>query len=205
MSAAVAVKPLSDAQPKFKALPPLSLYIHIPWCVRKCPYCDFNSHEIRGAIPEASYVDALIADLEAALPLIWMRRIYTVFFGGGTPSVFSAASIERILAAVRARVPLAVDAEITLEANPGTVEAEKFRDFRAAGVNRLSLGIQSFNPRHLKALGRIHDDNEARAAIEIARANFENFNLDMMYGLPQQSVNEALTDIGTVLSFAPPH
>jgi len=205
MSAAVAVKPLSDAQPKFKALPPLSLYIHIPWCVRKCPYCDFNSHEIRGAIPEASYVDALIADLEAALPLIWMRSIYTVFFGGGTPSVFSAASIERILAAVRARVPLAVDAEITLEANPGTVEAEKFRDFRAAGVNRLSLGIQSFNPRHLKALGRIHDDNEARAAIEIARVNFDNFNLDLMYGLPQQSVHEALTDIEAALSFAPQH
>ncbi len=205
MSVAVAVKPLSDAQPQFKALPPLSLYIHIPWCMRKCPYCDFNSHEIRGQIPEANYVDALIADLEAALPLIWGRKIYTVFFGGGTPSVFSVASIERILDAVRACVPLAVDAEITLEANPGTVEAEKFRDFRAAGVNRLSLGIQSFNPQHLKALGRIHNDNEARAAIEIARANFDNFNLDLMYGLPQQSLDEALADIETALSFAPPH
>jgi len=193
------------SSPQFTALPPLSLYIHIPWCVRKCPYCDFNSHEIRGQIPEADYVDASIVDLEAALPLIWGRKIYTVFFGGGTPSVFSAAAIERILDAVRARVPLAADAEITLEANPGTAEAEKFRGFRDAGVNRLSLGIQSFNPRHLKALGRIHDDREARAAIEIACANFDNFNLDLMYGLPRQSPEEALADIETALSFAPPH
>jgi putative oxygen-independent coproporphyrinogen III oxidase len=204
MSAVTVVKP-QIKQPVFGALPPLALYIHIPWCVRKCPYCDFNSHEIRREIPEANYIDVLIADLEAALPQIWGRRVYTVFFGGGTPSVFSAAGIERILAAVRARVSLAVDAEITLEANPGTAEMEKFRGFREAGVNRLSLGIQSFNRRQLKALGRIHDDNEARAAIEIACANFENFNLDLMYGLPQQSVNEALADIGTALSFAPPH
>ena len=193
------------ASPRFKALPPLSLYIHIPWCVRKCPYCDFNSHEAREPIPEQQYVDALIADLEAALPLIWGRKIYTVFFGGGTPSVFSAASIEQILAAVRARVPLSIDAEITLEANPGTFEVEKFRAFRAAGVNRLSIGIQSFNPRHLKALGRIHNDSEARAAIEIARANFDNFNLDLMYGLPMQSPDEALADIEAALAFAPPH
>jgi oxygen-independent coproporphyrinogen-3 oxidase len=191
--------------PRFQALPPLSLYIHIPWCVRKCPYCDFNSHEARDPVPEQRYVDALIADLEAALPLIWGRKIYTVFFGGGTPSVFSAASIEQILAAVRARVPLSTDAEITLEANPGTFEAEKFRAFRAAGVNRLSIGIQSFNPRHLKALGRIHDDAEARAAIDIARANFDNFNLDLMYGLPEQTPDEALADIGAALAFAPPH
>jgi len=191
--------------PHFKALPPLSLYIHIPWCVRKCPYCDFNSHEAREPIPEQRYVDALIADLEAALPLIWGRKIYTVFFGGGTPSVFSAESIEQILAAVRARVPLSVDAEITLEANPGTFEADKFRAFRAAGVNRLSIGIQSFNHAHLKALGRIHDDTEARAAIEIARANFDNFNLDLMYGLPQQTPAEALADIETALGFSPPH
>lgn len=191
--------------PAFKSLPPLSLYVHIPWCVRKCPYCDFNSHESRGPVPEQRYVDALIADLEAALPHIWGRRIYTVFFGGGTPSVFSAAGIEQIIAAVRARVPLAVDAEITLEANPGTFEAEKFRAFRAAGVNRLSIGIQSFNPRHLKALGRIHDDNDARAAIEIARANFENFNLDLMYGLPAQTPEEALADLEAALAFAPPH
>jgi oxygen-independent coproporphyrinogen-3 oxidase len=173
--------------------------------VRKCPYCDFNSHEARDPVPEQRYVDALIADLEAALPLIWGRKIYTVFFGGGTPSVFSAASIEQILAAVRARVQLSVDAEITLEANPGTFEAEKFRAFRQAGINRLSIGIQSFNPAHLKALGRIHDDNEAYAAIDIARANFDNFNLDLMYGLPAQTPDEALADIETALTFAPPH
>lgn len=186
-------------------LPPLSLYIHIPWCVRKCPYCDFNSHEARAPVPEHRYIDALIADLEAALPRVWGRKVYTVFFGGGTPSVFSADGIERIIAAVRARLPLASDAEITLEANPGTFEAEKFRAFRAAGINRLSIGIQSFNPRHLKALGRIHDDAEARAAIEITRRNFDNFNLDLMYGLPQQSVAEARADIEAALSFAPPH
>ena len=173
--------------------------------MRKCPYCDFNSHEARGPVPEQQYVDALIADLEAALPLIWGRKVYTIFFGGGTPSVFSAAGIERIIEAVRARVPLAIDAEITLEANPGTFEAEKFRAFRQAGVNRLSIGIQSFNQRHLKSLGRIHDDNEARAAIEIARANFDNFNLDLMYGLPRQSVDEARSDIEAALAFAPPH
>ena len=196
---------LLPAAPRFKALPPLALYIHIPWCVRKCPYCDFNSHEIRGDVAEQSYIDALIADLEAALPLIWGRRIYTVFFGGGTPSVFSAAGIEQIIAAVRARVPLSIDAEITLEANPGTFEAEKFRAFRAAGVNRLSIGIQSFNPAHLKALGRIHDDNDARAAIEIARANFDNFNLDLMYGLPAQTPDEAAADLETALAFEPPH
>jgi oxygen-independent coproporphyrinogen-3 oxidase len=190
---------------RLAVLPPLSLYIHIPWCVRKCPYCDFNSHEAREPVPEQRYVDALIADLEAALPLIWGRKIYTVFFGGGTPSVFSAASIEEIIAAVRARVPLSTDAEITLEANPGTFEAEKFRAFRAAGVNRLSIGIQSFNPRHLKALGRIHDDGQARGAIEVARANFDNFNLDLMYGLPAQSADEALADIDAALAYAPPH
>jgi len=186
-------------------LPPLSLYIHIPWCVRKCPYCVFNSHEARERVPERRYVDALVADLESALPQVWGRKVYTVFFGGGTPSVFSAAAIEEILAAVRARLPLSTDAEITLEANPGTFEADKFRAFRAAGVNRLSIGIQSFNPRHLKTLGRIHDDREARAAIEIAKKNFDNFNLDLMYGLPQQTVDEARADIEAALSFAPPH
>ena len=191
--------------PRFQSLPPLSLYIHIPWCVRNCPYCDFNSHEARDPVPEQRYVDALIADLESALPQIWGRKIYTVFFGGGTPSVFSAASIEQILTAVRARVPLSTDAEITLEANPGTFEAEKFRAFRAAGINRLSIGIQSFNPRHLKALGRVHDDAEARAAIDIARANFDNFHLDLMYGLPEQTPDEALADIEAALAFAPPH
>ena len=195
----------SHPSPRLKVLPPLSLYIHIPWCVRKCPYCDFNSHEARGTAPEDDYIAALIADLESALPLIWGRKIYTVFFGGGTPSVFSAAGIEQIITAVRARLPLSVDAEITLEANPGTFEAEKFRAYRAAGVNRLSIGVQSFNATHLKALGRIHNDDEARRAIDIARANFDNFNLDLMYGLPGQSVDEARADIKAALAVAPPH
>lgn len=197
--------------PHFTALPPLSLYIHIPWCMRKCPYCDFNSHEVstvrgaRGEIPEQDYVAALIADFEQTLPRVWGRRISSVFFGGGTPSLLSGAAVDAILAAVRARMPLNPDAEITLEANPGSVEAARFRDYRAAGVNRLSLGIQSFNPRHLKALGRIHDDSEARRAIDIAREHFDNFNLDVMYGLPQQSLAEALADIEAALGFEPPH
>ena len=192
----------------FDALPPLALYIHIPWCMKKCPYCDFNSHEVRGGggeIPERDYVAALIADFEQTLPRVWGRRIHSVFFGGGTPSLLSGAAVDEILAAVRARMPLAPDAEITLEANPGTVETQRFRDYHAAGVNRLSLGIQSFNPRHLKALGRIHDDAEARRAIEIAREQFDNFNLDLMYGLPQQTLAEALADIEAALAFKPPH
>ncbi|HEX5463586.1 MAG TPA: radical SAM family heme chaperone HemW [Burkholderiales bacterium] len=189
----------------FQALPPLSLYIHIPWCVRKCPYCDFNSHQARGEVPEARYVEALVRDLESALPSIWRRQVYTVFFGGGTPSLLSARAIDDILTAVRARLPLAADAEITLEANPGTFEADKFRDFRAAGVNRLSIGIQSFNPRHLQALGRIHDDAQARRAIEIAQRHFDNVNLDIMYGLPQQTPDEARADIAEAVSHAPQH
>jgi coproporphyrinogen III oxidase-like Fe-S oxidoreductase len=205
MAVRVSALPLTPHVLRFKALPPLALYIHIPWCVRKCPYCDFNSHEARAAVPEQQYIAALVADLERALPQVWGRRVYSVFFGGGTPSLFSAHGIDAILCAVRARLPLAADAEITLEANPGTFEAEKFRAFRAAGVNRLSIGIQSFNPRHLKALGRIHDDGEARHAIEIARAHFDNFNLDLMYGLPQQTVEEARADIETALEYAPPH
>ncbi|HET7159942.1 MAG TPA: radical SAM family heme chaperone HemW [Burkholderiales bacterium] len=191
--------------PRFRTLPPLSLYIHIPWCVRKCPYCDFNSHEARSEIPEARYVDALIADLEQSLPLIWGRRIYTIFFGGGTPSVFSADAIDAILSAVRARAPLSIDAEITLEANPGTFESVKFAGYRAAGVNRLSIGIQSFNPAHLKALGRVHDAEQARAAIAIARTHFDNFNLDLMYALPGQTLSEAQADLRAALSFEPPH
>ena len=196
------------AKPRFTALPPLALYIHIPWCLRKCPYCDFNSHEIRGArgdIPEQAYVAALVADLEQTLPRVWGRRIHSVFFGGGTPSLLSGAAVDAILAAVRARLPLNPDAEITLEANPGTVEAQRFREYRAAGVNRLSLGIQSFNPRHLKALGRIHDDTQARRAIDIAREHFDNFNVDLMYGLPQQNVTEARADVEAALAFEPPH
>ncbi len=189
----------------FKALPPLSLYIHLPWCVRKCPYCDFNSHEAKSDLPEQEYVAALIRDLELALPQIWGRKVYTVFIGGGTPSLFSAQSIETILRMVRMLLPLDVNAEITLEANPGTVEAEKFAGYRAAGVNRLSLGIQSFNDAHLKALGRIHGANEARRAVEIAQQHFDNINLDLMYGLPQQTVAEAEADVRAALAFSPQH
>jgi len=184
--------------------PPLSLYIHLPWCVKKCPYCDFNSHAAQ-AIPEAAYIDALLADLERALPDIWGRTLHTVFFGGGTPSLFSAAGIDRILTGVRTLTRLSPGAEITLEANPGTVEAAKFAGFRAAGVTRVSLGIQSFNPRHLQALGRIHDDAEARRAAELAATHFDTFNLDLMYALPGQTLAEALADIDTALSFQPPH
>jgi oxygen-independent coproporphyrinogen-3 oxidase len=161
--------------------------------VRKCPYCDFNSHEAKdgGAFPEQEYLDALRTDLEMALPLIWGRKIYTIFIGGGTPSLMSAAGLDRLLSDVRTLLPLDSDCEITMEANPGTFEAEKFKSYRASGVNRLSIGIQSFNERHLKALGRIHDDNEARRAVEIALANFDNFNLDLMYALPSQTLEEA--------------
>jgi oxygen-independent coproporphyrinogen-3 oxidase len=184
--------------------PPLSLYIHLPWCVRKCPYCDFNSHAAQG-IPESDYIDALLLDLERALPDIWGRRIHSVFFGGGTPSLFSVDGIDRILTGVRTLTPLQPGAEITLEANPGTVEAARFAGFRAAGVTRVSLGIQSFNPRHLQALGRIHDDAEARRAAELAATHFDTFNIDLMFALPGQTLAEALADIDTALSFQPPH
>ncbi len=187
------------------ALPPLSLYVHFPWCVRKCPYCDFNSHEASGALPEKEYLDALRADLEQALPLIWGRKIYTIFIGGGTPSLLSAAGLDRLLSDLRTLLPIDGAAEITMEANPGTFEAEKFKSYAASGVNRLSVGIQSFNPRHLQALGRIHDGDEARRAVEIAHASFDNFNLDLMYALPQQTMEEARRDIETAISFAPPH
>ena len=195
----------SGAELEFRHPPPLSLYVHIPWCVQKCPYCDFNSHELRGEMLEDAYVAALTADLEAALPLVWGRKVSSVFFGGGTPSLLSGRALDTLLTAIRTLLPLLPDAEITLEANPGTVEAHKFAAFRAAGVNRLSLGIQSFNPIHLKALGRIHDDIEARRAIEIAATHFDNFNLDLMYGLPEQSLEQALHDVDTALSFAPSH
>jgi oxygen-independent coproporphyrinogen-3 oxidase len=201
--APVPVRDLTGA--RLEALPPLSLYVHIPWCVRKCPYCDFNSHEAKQAVPEDAYVAALIGDLEAALPQVWGRRVYSIFFGGGTPSLFSAQSIEALLVAFRARLPLAADCEITLEANPGTFESDKFRDYRAAGVNRLSIGIQSFNPRHLKALGRIHDDAEAHRAVEIAHRHFDNFNLDLMYALPQQTPEECMTDLGMAIACGTQH
>ena len=189
----------------FQALPPLSLYIHIPWCVRKCPYCDFNSHEPRGALPEHEYVVALIRDMETALPLVWGRKVYTVFFGGGTPSLLSGESVAEILRNVRMLLPLALDAEITLEANPGTVEAGRFAAYREAGVNRLSMGIQSFSDTHLQALGRIHTADEAKRAIEIAQQHFDNLNFDLMYALPKQTPDEALQDVQTALSFAPQH
>jgi putative oxygen-independent coproporphyrinogen III oxidase len=189
----------------FHALPPLSLYIHIPWCVRKCPYCDFNSHETRGAIPEKEYVAALIHDLELALPQVWGRKVYTVFFGGGTPSLLSGESVAEILRNVRMLLPLDLGAEITLEANPGTVEAARFAGYREAGVNRLSMGIQSFNDTHLQALGRIHSAEEAKHAIEIAQQHFDNLNLDLMYALPKQTLNEALQDVQTALQFKPQH
>ena len=187
------------------ALPPLSLYVHLPWCVRKCPYCDFNSHEAKGDAPESAYVDALLADLELGLPSIWGRRVISVFIGGGTPSLFSAAAIDRLLAGIRARVPLAADAEVTLEANPGTFERDRFAGFRAAGVNRLSLGVQSFEPRQLVALGRVHDADEARRAADAALAIFGNVNFDLMYALPRQTVAEAESDVAAALAFAPPH
>ena len=190
---------------QFDALPPLSLYIHIPWCVRKCPYCDFNSHEARGDLPEDDYVAALLLDLEAALPRVWGRQVLTVFIGGGTPSLISVRALDALLAGVRARLPLVADAEITMEANPGTVEAEKFAGFRAAGINRLSLGIQSFNDGHLKALGRIHDAAEARRAAELALRTFDNVNLDLMYALPGQTPDEAAADIAAAVAYAPQH
>ncbi len=190
---------------EFRAQLPLSLYVHIPWCVQKCPYCDFNSHQMRDGLPEAEYLAALIADLESALPLVWGRRIGSIFFGGGTPSLLSGEGLDMLLTAIRTRLPLLPDAEITLEANPGTVEAGKFAAFRSAGVNRLSLGIQSFNPAHLQALGRIHNGDEARRAIEIAARHFDNFNLDLMYGLPGQTIDQALADVETALAFAPTH
>jgi oxygen-independent coproporphyrinogen-3 oxidase len=193
------------AQPRFAALPPLSLYVHVPWCLRKCPYCDFNSHELRGELPEREYVDSLLGDLEQSLALVWGRPVYTVFIGGGTPSLLSPEAVDALLSGVRARMPLIVDAEVTLEANPGTFEAERFRAFRAAGVNRLSIGVQSFNPRHLTALGRVHDDAQARAAVECARDVFDNYNLDLMYGLPGQSLQEARADLEAALGYEPPH
>ena len=180
---------------RFTALPPLALYVHLPWCVRKCPYCDFNSHERGEALPEREYVAALVADLEGLLPSVWNRRIVSIFFGGGTPSLFSPNAIERLLSDIRARVPVEPGAEITLEANPGTVEAARFRGYRAAGVNRLSLGIQSFDDAMLARLGRIHSASEARKAIATAQETFDNVNVDLMYGLPGQSLEMARADV----------
>src|SRR5436190_20515214 len=182
-------------QVELTALPPLALYVHIPWCVRKCPYCDFNSHERGGALPETEYVAKLLADLEGLLPSVWGRRLASVFIGGGTPSLFSPDAIDALLSGIRARLPLEPIAEITLEANPGTVEAARFRGFRETGVNRISLGVQSFDDTMLKALGRIHSAAEARRGVDAALASFDNVNLDLMYGLPAQTIDMACSDI----------
>ncbi|MGD8477373.1 MAG: radical SAM family heme chaperone HemW [Burkholderiales bacterium] len=190
---------------RLAALPPLALYVHIPWCVRKCPYCDFNSHEMRGDLPEEAYVDTLVRDLEMALPSVWGRPVYSVFLGGGTPSLFSPGSIDRLLSEVRARLMLVPDAEVTLEANPGTIEAGRFAGFRQAGINRLSLGVQSLNPQHLQALGRIHDRQQALDAIKAASRCFANVNVDLMYALPEQTLDQATGDLSEVLEYAPQH
>jgi putative oxygen-independent coproporphyrinogen III oxidase len=192
---------------ELKQLPPLSLYIHIPWCVKKCPYCDFNSHEINGNVDslEDDYVSGLTRDLEIALPQIWGRRVTSIFFGGGTPSLFSARAIDTILTVIRTLLPLEAQVEVTLEANPGTFESKKFADFHAAGINRLSIGIQSFNSIHLHNLGRIHDDKEARNAIKIAQRYFKNINLDLMYALSNQTLEEAAKDIETACAFGVQH
>ena len=187
------------------APPPLALYVHWPWCVKKCPYCDFNSHESRAAVDEAAYLAALIADLEAALPQIWNRPVISVFIGGGTPSLMRAETADALLAAIRMRLPLQPGAEVTLEANPGTAEAAKFAAFRAAGVNRLSIGVQSFDDAKLVALGRIHDSAEARRAIDLALRHFKRVNLDLMYALPQQTLGEAERDIATALGAGVSH
>ena len=193
-------------QPHFSQNPPLSLYIHFPWCIEKCPYCDFNSHKVSANFPEEQYINSLLEDLETDLPLIWGRPINTIFMGGGTPSLFSATAINRLLSGIRARLPLIANAEITLEANPGAVEAENFAGYCDAGVNRLSLGVQSFNPEHLKALGRIHDGEQAIRAFQMARkAGFERINLDLMHALPNQSVEQALHDLNIATSLKPEH
>lgn len=191
---------------RLAALPPLSLYVHLPWCLKKCPYCDFNSHEVTsGAMPEQRYIDALVADLEAALPLIWGRTVHSIFIGGGTPSLFSPAAIDRLLGDIRARLRLEADCEITLEANPGTFEKDRFKAFRGAGVTRLSVGVQSFNDQHLKALGRVHDRAQAIAAVEEAAASFDTFNLDIMYALPGQTLEGLEKDMQQALNLQPPH
>jgi oxygen-independent coproporphyrinogen-3 oxidase len=192
-------------QVRLAALPPLAVYVHLPWCLSKCPYCDFNSHEAGGEPPEPRYLDAVRADLDAALPLVWGRRVHSVFVGGGTPSLFSPAGIDRLLVDLRARLPLAPGCEVTLEANPGTFERERFRAFRAAGVTRLSIGVQSFDDDALQRIGRVHDGAQARAAVAEAAASFDTFNIDLMYALPGQDLAALDADLATALSFAPPH
>lgn len=191
---------------QFTALPPLSLYIHLPWCVRKCPYCDFNSHALKDALPEATYVDALLRDLEQDLPRVWGRRVVSVFIGGGTPSLFSPEALDRLLSGLRARLAINADAEITLEANPGTAEQGKFREYRTLGINRLSIGVQSFQNDALQRLGRIHGRTEAIAAAEMAHAaGFDNVNLDIMFALPNQTAKQAAEDVATAIDLEPTH
>jgi oxygen-independent coproporphyrinogen-3 oxidase len=191
---------------QLSALPPLSLYVHLPWCLKKCPYCDFNSHELaRQELPEQRYVDAVVADLEASLPLIWGRTIHSIFIGGGTPSLFAPATIDRLLSDIRARLKLEPNCEITMEANPGTFEKDRFRAYAQAGVTRLSIGVQSFNDAHLQALGRVHDRAQALAAVEEAAQSFGTFNLDIMYALPGQTLEQVGQDIALALQFQPPH
>ncbi len=188
-------------------LPPLSLYIHTPWCVQKCPYCDFNSHQQKEQnLPEKEYIDRLLFDLEQEMPDVWGRQLTSIFIGGGTPSLFSPESFDRLLSGVRALLPFQSDIEVTMEANPGTVEAEKFKGFFQAGINRISIGVQSFNDQHLKVLGRVHDSNEASKAFHIAReAGFKNINLDLMYALPKQNVKQAMADLQTAIDLKPEH
>jgi len=192
--------------PAMLELPPLALYVHLPWCVRKCPYCDFNSHALRGPLPADDYIDALLRDLELDLPLVWGRVVKSVFLGGGTPSLFSAKHVERLLSGCRARIAFSPQPEVTLEANPGTVERDSFVAYRAAGINRVSLGVQSFSDRALAAIGRIHGASEALRAIEsLHGAGFDNFNLDLMFGLPGQDLAEAQEDVRRAIDSAPAH
>ncbi len=199
----------TQGQLHLKSLPPLALYIHLPWCIKKCPYCDFNSH-LGGTVsgddlPFSRYVDALLVDLDQQLPAVWGRRLYAVFIGGGTPSLFPAQEIERLLMAVFARLGTPLTGEVTLEANPGSFEQQRFAAYRDAGVTRLSVGVQSFNDQHLQRLGRVHNARQAQAALELAARVFDTFNIDLMYALPEQTVDEALQDIETALAFSPPH
>ncbi|WP_225930775.1 radical SAM family heme chaperone HemW [Pseudomonas siliginis] len=196
----------SSPRAPLPTLPPLALYIHIPWCVRKCPYCDFNSHTASPVLPEQEYVDALLADLDQDLHAVYGRELTSIFFGGGTPSLFSAEALGRLLKGVEQRIPFAADIEITLEANPGTFEQEKFVAYRKLGINRLSIGIQSFQQDKLEALGRIHNGDEAVRAAGMARqAGFDNFNLDLMHGLPDQSLDDALSDLRQAIALKPTH
>ena len=204
----IAIVPVSSLSRRASGLvqsPPLSVYVHLPWCLRKCPYCDFNSHETDGELPEARYLDALRADLEASVAQVWGRSVQTVFIGGGTPSLFSPESIDRLVTDLRTHLKLAPDAEVTLEANPGTFEREKFRAFRDAGVTRLSVGIQSFDAGALQRIGRVHDREQALAAAQAAAEHYPTFNLDLMYGLPGQDLAALHVDLAQALAFSPPH